>query len=127
MSEKDEGNRRYGLNDQTWQAALNEIRHQCIQVACQRDVITYSELAARLTTISPHPGSYVFHRLLREMCHVEAVAGRGFLCAVVVAKATGMPGQGFFRMLAGLGRDCHEPDICWRAELEIVYATWSVG
>ena len=94
---------KYGLNPDEWEAAKEEIRHFMIAVAKLKITITYGELAAQMMTMSPHPGSYVFHALLRNVCRDEREAGRGMLCAVVVSKAKGIPGQGFFKAMIKQG------------------------
>lgn len=115
---------KYGLTTERWQAALDEIRDLCVNVACNGGTITYGDLCAQLSVIHPHPGSYVFHALLRAVCESEEQAGRGLLCALVVNKETGMPGQGFFKMIA-TKRDCIDLIGCWQAELTSLYRYWS--
>lgn len=115
---------KYGLTATEWDATVDEIRGILIQIAKLRTTITYGELAAQLTTIRPHPGAYVFHALLRDICHEEEQLGRGMLCAVVVTKATGIPGQGFFKAMIKNERDCRHPKQCWKAEIERLYAIW---
>lgn len=115
---------KYGLTAERWQAALDEIRDLCVDVACNGGTITYGELCAQLSVIHPHPGSYVFHALLRAVCESEEQAGRGLLCALVVNKETRMPGQGFFMMIARQ-RDCVDLVGCWQRELALLYHYWS--
>lgn len=115
----------YGLSDEQWRTAQDEIRHILVGVAKLQTTITYGELATQLTTISPHPGSYAFHALLRIVCKSEREAQRGNLCAVVVSKAHGMPGQGFFKMLMKQGYDCTDTKACWEKELARLYDIWA--
>lgn len=115
---------KYGLEPQTWQAAKAEMRWLVILTAKMQAVLTYGELAAQMTVISPHPGSYVFQALLREMCREEEAAGRGMLCALVVSKATGLPGAGFFKALIYDGHDCSDQARCWQEQVQQVYAYW---
>lgn len=115
---------KYGLTPDEWNAAQNEIREKMIAVAALHTTITYGELAAQLTTIAPHPGSYVFHALLRAVCSAEYEAGRGMLCAVVVSKATGRPGQGFFKTMLQRGYDCSDLEHCWQSACDEIYAYW---
>lgn len=116
--------KKYGLSPDEWEAAKADIRDIMIQVAKLQTTITYGDLAAQLRTISPHPGAYVFHALLRDVCKDERLAGRGNLCAVVVSKAKGMPGQGFFKMLIQHGHDCTDPLACWESEIARLYEIW---
>ncbi len=116
---------KYGLTLEQWQSAKAEMREVLIGVAKLQATIPYGDLAAQLRTISPHPGSYVFQALLRDLCREELAAGRGMLCALVVSKATGIPGQGFFKALISMGRDCRDINLCWQEECQRVYAVWS--
>jgi hypothetical protein len=99
---------------------------RALVIACARAeaLITYGELAARMTVIAPHPGAYVFQALLREMCREEEQAGRGMLCALVVSKASGMPGAGFFKALIHAGEDCSDQQQCWQKYVQQVYDYW---
>lgn len=115
---------KYGLTQDEWQAACAEIRARLIELARLRTTITYGDLTAQLTTIAAHPGSYVFHALLREVCYAEYEAGRGMLCALVVSKATGRPGQGFYKALIQRGYDCTDLEACWQAACAALYAYW---
>lgn len=98
-----------------------------VMIACAkaRQTITYGELCARLTTVTLHPHSFFFTRLLREACDEAAERGEGPLCALVVAKATGMPSGGYF---AREIRDVSGPDTLealWRTELNEVFERWA--
>ena len=79
-----------------------------------------------MRTVNPHPGSYVFQAILREMCFSEEAAGRGLLCALVVNQSKGIPGAGFFRAL-GQERPQFADDLQagWREECEFLYQFWS--
>lgn len=114
--------RRYGLDPHTWQDAKAEVRAILIDTARQRQLITYGEITARLTSLQAHPGSYVFTALLREVCADVVREGGGMLCALVVAKANGRPGAGYWRDLL-----CPQGDLdaCWREECEAVWNIWS--
>ncbi len=115
---------KYGLNPDEWETAKEEIRELMIAVATLKTTITYGELAAQMMTISPHPGSYVFQALLRDVCKDEREAGRGMLCAVVVSKVKGIPGQGFFKAMIKQGYDCTDIQACWQNEIDRLYEIW---
>lgn len=106
-------------------AVKDEMRALLINLARARQTITYSDLCALLQTVTLHPHSFIFSRLLREVCGEEAAKGHGQLCALVVSKLTGMPSAGYFRRdeLPGL-RD-EDIEAFWRAELEQVFEYWS--
>jgi hypothetical protein len=117
---------KHGLTAEEWQAAKEDLRQICIQTARDRAIITYGEVAARMTTVAAHPGAYVFQNLLREMCRDEEAAGRGMLCALVVQKASGKPGAGFYKAIVQLRAACADDlEACWQRECERVYAVWA--
>lgn len=113
--------RKYGLEPDAWQAAKQELLDILVATARERAFITYGECTARLQTLHAHPGSYVFTALLREVCGEQERLGHGMLCALVVQKASGKPGHGYW-----LGMDCPQADLeaCWRAECDFVWDYW---
>jgi hypothetical protein len=100
------------------------MRALLIDLARRRELITYSEMCARLETVTLHPHSFVFARLLREVCGEEEAKGHGMLCALVVSKTTGMPGGGYFRGMAELGFDASDLEARWREDVDAVFAYW---
>lgn len=98
-----------------------------ILIACakRRETITYSDVAQRIETAYLHPGSYTFLRILSSICKEEEDAGRGMICALVVSKATGIPGGGFFSALAARGRDLSNIEAAWGEECDRVFEAWA--
>jgi len=116
---------RFTLSEAEWEVMREAMRVELIECAKQKRIVTYSELALMLP-VYIHPGSYAFTRLLSQVGVSEEDAGHGLLCALVVSKATGIPGAGFFRGAAERGYDASNPDEYWRAQLEQVFAYWGV-
>jgi hypothetical protein len=116
---------RFTLSEAEWEVMREAMRVELIELAKQKRIVTYSELAL-LLPVYIHPGSYNFTRLLSQVCVAEEAAGHGLLCALVVSKATGIPGAGFFRGAAERGYDASNPDEYWQAQLERVFAYWGV-
>lgn len=80
--------------------ALRDILRAC---AGAGETITYPALALRASL----PGPQVIHRLtllLEAMAREDHNAGRPLLAALAVSRVTGIPGRGFFQLLAALGR-----------------------
>lgn len=115
---------RYTLTTAEWELMVEAMRIELVEIAKQKRIVTYSELAL-LLPVYIHPGSYAFTRLLSQVCTAEEDAGHGLLCALVVSKATGIPGAGFFRGAAERGYDASTVDQYWRDEVERVFAYWS--
>ncbi len=116
---------RFTLTEVEWDVMVEAMRAELIEFAKQKRIVTYSELAL-LLPVYIHPGSYAFTRLLSRVCSEEEDAGHGLLCALVVSKATGIPGAGFFRGAAERGYDGSNLDEYWHAQLEQVFAYWGV-
>lgn len=114
----------YKLTAEEWPRVKEEMRAAMIAAARARRTITYGELAAQLETAYVHPHSFLMTRLLIEIGRDEIAAGRGVLPAVVVAKATGMPGGGYFRASALAGAEISDLETAWREDLEGVFAYW---
>lgn len=97
------------------------------EIARQGDMVYYSEIAPLLgiDTGDPYFGARV-GRVLDEVNHAEHAAGRPLLSAVVIAKDTGMPGEGFFTCARDLRRYAGRDDLAyWVEELRRVHDYWS--
>jgi plasmid stability protein len=116
---------RYSFSDAAWEDAKEEAREILIEVARNRDVIAYSELAARITKIQVQPESYALHHLIGEISAEENAKGRGMLSVLVVQKETRQPGQGFFALAKDLGRGVVDQLDFFVKELNQVYKTWA--
>ena len=103
----------------------DEMRAILIVQARARQTITYGELARRLTRVTLHPHSFIFTRLLQEVCGEEERAGHGQLCALVVSKATGKPSGGYFGMAAKRGLSVDDLDARWQEDLQAVFDYWA--
>ena len=116
--------KKYGLTTSKWKETKAEIRSILIDLAKNRQTITYGDLTAQLTTATLHPYSYAFGALLRQVCEEEELAGRGLMCALVVRKSSGIPGNGYFKYADTCGRDISNPKKCWQDEIERLYEIW---
>jgi len=118
---------RFKITETEWQLVHDEMYAALIAVAQARQTITYSELSLRIPSVHLHPGSYTFMRILGAICEAEEAAGHGMICALVVSKATGTPGGGYFRAAALRGRDTDDLQHYWEEEVERVFAAWAVN
>lgn len=114
---------RFKLTDVEWNVVKDEIRLILIDVARQRQTITYSGLCLRLHSVRLHYHSFIFHKILREVCREVWEQGGGQLCALVVAKQTGIPGGGYWTGLDALPAD--DLVALWQQDLDDVYDKWS--
>lgn len=111
------------LTDGEYSSVKAVMHAELIAQAKAKQPITYSELASRLPVLI-HPHSFVFSRLLREVCAEAFSQGHGQLCALVVSKQTGMPSSGYFVGVAAPGRDMSDLETAWHEDLDLLYARW---
>ena len=107
------------------------VRDALMRRACASRTTSYSELAQR---VGLPPQRYVLLRQLPQLVEAvnadEAADGWPLLGALVVRKADGLPGAGFFRHARALGRLA--PDASRAAErsfhereLQRIYSAWA--
>lgn len=117
---------RYGLTDDQWESAREELRSALVSTAAARTTLTYGELARRIQTADLHARSRALYALLQEACAAEDAVGRPTIGSVVVTRATGMPGDGYFCFADDrLGRDVSDRRAYWIAEVTRVWDAWS--
>lgn len=116
---------RYSLTAMERPVVKAEMLEILIETARRRELITYSGLAERIPSVHIHAHSFIFTRLLREVCSEAFDAGHGLLCALVVSKSTGMPSGGYFQRDLADKLSAHDLESIWREELESVYAQWA--
>lgn len=102
-------------DDDGWSALVERTRSILRQVAEAGDTITYGQLRERLGVVVPHRGPRDLAALLRSAALAEEREGRGLVSAVVVG-ASGLPGAGWFRLAAEVGRDVGDEQEAWRRE-----------
>ncbi len=114
----------YRLTDVEKADVKEEMLSLMIDLAKHRKVVTYSEFCGLLQTVTLHPHSFIFARLLDEVCGDAYERGYGMLCALIVSKATGMPSAGYFRRRIPLEANDRTPEQIWQEERDSVFAQW---
>ena len=116
----------YGLTADQWERAREELRAELVSTAAARTTVTYGELARRIQAADRHARSRALDALLQEACAAEDAAGRPTIGSVVVTRATGIPGDGYFCFADDrLGRDVSDRRAYWNAEITRVWDAWS--
>src|SRR5438067_1021315 len=111
----------YGYGTREWERAKGEAVRAIVSKACHNDLpIYYSQLTPKIRSIAFGPHDASFHHLLGQISVEEEAAGRGMLSVLVVTKADGMPGPGFFDLAQRLGRDVRDKVRCWSDETSAV-------
>lgn len=114
-------NTRYGFPVEAWEAAKAQANALLEERARERRTITYAEICRAVSAVDLKPRSWAIMGFLNEIC-TEADAAYGIMLASLVVRAdTGMPGDGYFRNAARLGRDVSDPEDYWRSEVERIY------
>jgi hypothetical protein len=111
-----------------WHQAKQQVKTVLIGQAKARDVISYFEVAVRVTAVKFDPDSLALRTMLREIGVEENAAGRGMLSALVVAR----PGQRqpdfeFLYLATKLGKDISDIWESWYKELKRLFRYWSRG
>lgn len=118
-------NTRYGFPIDAWEAAKAQANALLEQVARDRGTITYAEICREVEAIELKPFSWAIMGFLNEIC-TEADAVHGIMLASLVVRAdTRMPGDGYFRNAARLGRDVSDPEAYWNSEVERIFRVFS--
>lgn len=119
------GKTRHGFPLEAWEEAKAQAVLLLQQAARSRRTITYAELCREVESITLHPHSWATMGLLKEICS-EADREHGVMLASLVVRAdTGLPGGGYFRNAAALGRDVSDRQAFWRSEVERIYEVFS--
>lgn len=115
---------RYGFPREAWEAAKVEANALLQQRARDRGTITYGELCREVDAIDLKPRSWAIMGFLNEICTEADVRYGIMLASLVVRQETGLPGNGYFRNAARLGRDVTDPEAYWRSEVERIYSVF---
>jgi hypothetical protein len=115
---------RHGFSESEWSEMREEMRRVLSDVARTRQTITYGDLVTRVSGRRISPRSAALAALLGDVCRVEDSQRGTMLGSVVVRADSGIPGVGYFRHAAELGRDVSDEQGFWRSEVERVWAVW---
>jgi hypothetical protein len=116
---------RYGMSHAEWEAMRERVRTFLVGCAREQRCTTYSEVSqVAAPQHLPHYG-YGMVALLEEICTREDAARGVMLASLVCTKATGMPGDGYFLVAEGLGRDTAERREFWEREVDRVFAAFA--
>lgn len=116
----------YGISQDEWHQAKDEMRLILIAVARSKSLIAYSDLVAKVLSVQFEAHDPRLDDLLCEISTEEDTAGRGLLSVVVVHKSGDKkPGRGFFALAKSRGRGTEDEIQCWVEQLQQVYSFWS--
>jgi hypothetical protein len=116
---------KHGFPVAQWQSGVDEAVAILSERASREDPITYSELAARLRTVTIGYHSQAMDDLLVDVSTQEHEAGRPLLSVMVVRKYGDQePGNGFYKLAEWLGFKFSDRQAFWIAEFNRVTEYW---
>jgi len=115
---------RYGFPLRDWAQAKEQAKFFLMTRAHERGTTTYSELCEVVTFVHLRPYSFAMMAFLNEVCAEEDAEHGIMLASLVTRRDTGLPGKGYFRFAASLGRDVSDEEAYWRSEVERIYASF---
>ena len=117
---------RFGFSKSEWEVFKKESRQIMVETARSRGMITYGDLAAKMTTIPVEPHDMVLWEIIGDVARDEEKANRGLLSVVVVRKNDMQPGGGFYELAKYFNRNTGDKMKCVTTEMHKVHAVWSV-
>lgn len=125
MYETREMGRKHGFSLAQWQSGVHEAIALLSERASREDPIPYSELAARLRTVTIDYHSQAMDDLLVDVSTQEHETGRPLLSVMVVHKYGDQePGNGFYTLAECLGFKFSDRQAFWIAEFNRVTEYW---
>lgn len=112
---------RYGFPRADWERAKSEAKDFLVSCARRRETTTYSELCETVSAVHLRPYSFAMMAFLNEVCTEEDAAHGVMLASLVCRKDSGLPGDGYFRHAARLGRDVRDREAYWRSEVSRIH------
>jgi hypothetical protein len=105
---------RFGLSDDQWEAAVDEVRAAILEAAHEYRMTWYGEVAAKVSVVPLEPYSALMNHLLGEVFDEEHATSRPALTSLVTHKdGDKEPGPGFYEMAKSLGYHFDEPYVFW--------------
>ena len=115
---------RFGLTDEQWSSAKDEVREAILDAAYDRRMTWYGEVADGVSAVDLDPHSALMSALLGAVFEDEHEAGRPALTSIVTHRyGDKEPGQGFYDKARSLGYRFTEPYIFWAQQVQAVFRT----
>jgi|ERR1017187_112753 hypothetical protein len=104
----------FGLTDEQWTEAKDEVRQAILDTAYDRRMTWYGEIAEKVSAIVLDPYSLLMNALLGAVFEDENAAGRPALTSIVTHKyGDKEPGKGFYDKARDLDYRFNEPYVFW--------------
>jgi very-short-patch-repair endonuclease len=113
---------RFGLTDEQWTMAKDEVRDAIADAAYDQRMTSYGEVAGKVSVVELDPHSALMTALLGAIFEDEHEAGRPALTSIVTHKyGDKEPGPGFYDKARALGYRFNEPYIFWAQQVAAVF------
>lgn len=126
---------KYGRSDAEWAKLVSAASDYLVEVAKKRSLTNYTDLSAELVGRTGQPR--FDYNLERDQAAVGALLGEvtdatfdeigAMLSSLVVQKATGDPGEGFYRLAKRLGlmQSAADKVECFSSQVSLVHAHYA--
>lgn len=112
----------FGLTDEQWDAAKEEVRQAILDAAYDRRMTWYGEVASKVAAVKLDPHSTLMSHLLGAIFEDEHKAERPALTSIVTHKyGDKEPGTGFYEMARSLGYRFDEPFVFWAQQVQDIF------
>jgi hypothetical protein len=112
----------FGLTDEQWTEAKDEVRQAILDAAYDRRMTWYGEIAEKVSIIALDPYSLLMNALLGAVFEDEDAAGHPALTSIVTHKyGDKEPGKGFYDKARDLGYSFNEPYVFWAQQVQAVF------
>lgn len=112
----------FGLDELEWAEARGEVRGYLERARRDQATVTYEEVRMANQRPEVRRNRHALRALLYEIAAGDVAAGRPMLTALVVSKATRVPGAGFFLAARELyGEEVEPRNLFWLTELSRLY------
>lgn len=115
---------RFGFPIEVWEAVVAEAQQILVTCAKNRETITYSGLSRRIETAHIPYHSFKMVGLLDEIDSGEFAKETSSLATLVVRKADGLPGGGYFSNKFPESTPVEDLRAFWESEFEQTCTDW---
>lgn len=116
---------RFGLSDDEWTEAKQQLRGAILVAAYDRRMTTYGDVAVQLDAVHLEPYSALMNHLLGSIWADEYAAGGPAITAIVTHKhGDKEPGRGFYEMARDLGYQFTDGVVFWGEQVGRVFKAY---
>ena len=116
---------KFGLSDEDWDGAKQELRAAILRHAWRREMTWYGEIAPEVTTTHVEPFSELMNHLLGSIVEDDNAQGLPLLTSIVTHKyGDKEPGEGFYEKARQMGYRFTAPFEFWSMQVQEVFTRY---